>query len=119
MVAVGSTVLITSTIVGPSVISVVSSKAATSKGGTFVERELSDFATLDPLAPSGNNPDLGIETALYDRLVAPGPNGTVVPYVATSWTMSPSAKSITFNLRILRALYLRSDPHGDRYRQLL
>jgi peptide/nickel transport system substrate-binding protein len=99
MVAVGSTVLITSTIVGPSVISVVSSKAATSKGGTFVERELSDFATLDPSAPSGNNPDLGIETALYDRLVAPGPNGTVVPYVATSWTMSPSAKSITFNLR--------------------
>jgi peptide/nickel transport system substrate-binding protein len=97
-VVVMSTALITSVIVGPSAISGASSKAP-SKTGTFVERELSDFATLDPSAPSGNNPDLGIENALYDRLVAPGPNGTVVPYVATSWSVSPSAKSITFNLR--------------------
>jgi len=102
VIAVLSTVLITSVTVGPSVTSGASSKAVSSKAlssKTFVERETSDFATLDPSAPSGNNPDLGIVTALYDRLVAPGPNGTVVPYVAKSWTISPSAKSITFNLR--------------------
>lgn len=76
-----------------------SSSSSSSGGGEFVIRETSDWQTLDPSSPSGPNPDLDIITALYDRLVAPGPNGTILPYVAKSWSISPSAKSITFNLR--------------------
>jgi peptide/nickel transport system substrate-binding protein len=92
----GSAVVALTMIVGPA----MSAGAASAKGGgTFVERELTDFATLDPSAVAGVQPDLNIQTALYDRLVAPGPKGTVVPYVAKSWSLSPSAKSITFKLR--------------------
>jgi peptide/nickel transport system substrate-binding protein len=75
------------------------SSGASSGGGKFLIRETSDWATLDPSNPAGPEPDLDIITALYDRLVAPGPNGTILPYLAKSWSTSPSAKSITFNLR--------------------
>jgi peptide/nickel transport system substrate-binding protein len=55
----------------------------------------SDPITLDPqrFQGAGN----AVIAAAYDRLVALGPGGKVVPYLATSWTIRPD--SVTFRLR--------------------
>jgi peptide/nickel transport system substrate-binding protein len=59
-----------------------------------------DFTNFDPAPPVGTpNPTTAIITALYDRLLAPGKNGALLPYLASSWTVAKSAKQITFHLR--------------------
>jgi peptide/nickel transport system substrate-binding protein len=59
-----------------------------------------DFTNFDPAPPLGTpNPTTAIITALYDRLLAPGKNGVLLPYLASSWTVAKSAQQITFHLR--------------------
>jgi peptide/nickel transport system substrate-binding protein len=57
-----------------------------------------DWFHLDPYLTSGNiNTDI-ISSGVFDRLVALGPDGrTVVPYLATKWTSTPT--SLTFTIR--------------------
>lgn len=80
-----------------------SSSSASVGGGTMSIRMLGDWPTLDPAAalgqPQGGSVSLGIDTAVYDRLVAPGPNGQLLPYLAKSWTVSASYQQVTFNLQ--------------------
>jgi peptide/nickel transport system substrate-binding protein len=65
--------------------------------GRVVLRHGADFDTLD-MHKSRLGPNTGqIGAALYDRLVAVGPGGTVVPYLAKSWVIEPG--SITFEVR--------------------
>jgi len=73
---------------------------AASLPSTLRVRLLADFTNFDPAPPAGTpNPTVSIITALYDRLIAPGPNGKLEPYLATSWKIAPSGKQITFQLR--------------------
>lgn len=65
-------------------------------GGTITERLMGDWATLNPAGYVDHNVE-NIDSALYDSLVALGPNGTVLPYLAKSWTVTPT--SITFTVR--------------------
>jgi len=81
-----------------------SARSATGKGSTppstLSVRLIGDFTNFDPAGPPGTpNPTVPVVTALYDRLLAPGPNGALEPYLATSYTVSKSGKQITFNLR--------------------
>lgn len=57
-----------------------------------------DPTVLDP-AQSGNLGERQVFAALCDKLVDIDPTGKIVPKLATSWTLSPDAKSITLNLR--------------------
>jgi peptide/nickel transport system substrate-binding protein len=69
-------------------------------GGNLSVRLLGDFSNFDPSGPPGQRPgDLPTMTALYDRLLAPGPKGKLYPYLASSWTASPSFNTITFTLK--------------------
>lgn len=65
-------------------------------GGTMAIRLSGDWDHLDiqnfPSAASWN-----LSTAIYDRLVAVGPNGKLLPYLAKSWKQT--ASSVTFTLR--------------------
>ena len=55
-----------------------------------------DWNTFDPqIAPNGQAAQLIY--ALYDKLVDIGPHGTIVPYLAKSWVVTPT--SVTFTLR--------------------
>src|ERR1700687_970162 len=77
--------------------------SASAGGGTLTVRLLGDWITMDPSAPvgqpQGGSISLVINMAAYDRLVAPGPNGQILPYLAKSWTVSPSSQQVTFNLQ--------------------
>lgn len=68
-------------------------------GGTVTVRLTGDWTTLDPQNPTTNSGNQGgaILRSLYDSLVAVGPDGKVVPYLAKSWNATPT--SITFSLR--------------------
>ncbi|MDT4892362.1 MAG: peptide/nickel transport system substrate-binding protein [Pseudonocardiales bacterium] len=57
-----------------------------------------DWPTLDPYQTSGNlNTDI-LDSGIFDRLVALGPDGkTVVPYLATKWDVTPT--KLTFTIR--------------------
>jgi peptide/nickel transport system substrate-binding protein len=57
-----------------------------------------DWPTLDPYQTSGNlNTDI-LDSGIFDRLVALGPDGkTVVPYLATKWNVTPT--KLVFTIR--------------------
>ena len=57
-----------------------------------------DPTVLDP-AQSGNLGERQVFAALCDKLVDIDPTGKIVPMLATSWSLSPDAKSITLTLR--------------------
>jgi peptide/nickel transport system substrate-binding protein len=66
-------------------------------GGTAVVRTMGDFVnTFDPFKVPAISTRAFLDLT-YDTLTAQGPNGKVLPYLATSWTVTPT--SITFKLR--------------------
>lgn len=74
-----------------------SSQSAPAAGGTVTMSIASDWNSLDPqTAPAGQVLSQIFE-AIYERLVAAGPNGKLIPYLAKSWKATPT--SITFNLQ--------------------
>lgn len=69
-------------------------------GGSAAAYSVNILQTSDPITldhqryqGAGNS----VIAAAYDRLVALGPKGKVVPYLATSWKITPD--SVTFKLR--------------------
>jgi peptide/nickel transport system substrate-binding protein len=66
-------------------------------GGTVRIRLIGDWSTslMPPTGP--NNPSLNVASALYDKLVDIDTSGKVIPYLATSWKVSPT--QIVFHLR--------------------
>ena len=76
-----------------------SAPSATPVGGTVSVRLTSDWQTLDPQHPTitANNQTGVLRRSLYDTLIAVGPNGKLVPYLAKSWDQT--ASSIKFTLR--------------------
>jgi peptide/nickel transport system substrate-binding protein len=73
--------------------------ASAEGGGTATFRLNGDWTVLDPQRPAvspGVNAGQ-IQMATYDRLVAVGPDNTLVPYLATSWDVTPT--SLRFTLR--------------------
>lgn len=57
-----------------------------------------DPPTMDPHL-SGSAVDRQVYQNLYDKLVDTDENLTIVPMLATSWTVSPDGKTVTFKLR--------------------
>jgi peptide/nickel transport system substrate-binding protein len=79
----------------PTTASSTSPTQSVADGGTVTERILGGWASLDPQA-TGSADSSQITSGLYDYLVALV-DGKVVPYLATSWTQTPT--SVTFTLR--------------------
>lgn len=67
--------------------------AKAGSGGTVVIRQWFDPDTLDPARTTGG-PTYQFLFALYDRLVAIGPDGEVLPALATSWEQSPDSVTL-------------------------
>lgn len=76
-----------------------SAKPAT--GGTVVYARQTGPLGLNPYNPTNGNGDIFADTLIYQGLVMPDPKGsqTVVPAVASSWSVSPDGKTYTFHLR--------------------
>jgi peptide/nickel transport system substrate-binding protein len=64
------------------------------ESSTLTVRIEGPWATFDPAA-LGNLPSSQIVPALYDRLIAMGPDGKLVPYLASSWEASSSILKFT------------------------
>lgn len=64
--------------------------------GAITARLTGDWTILHPQVTSGQ-PSSYLIQGLYDRLVTIGPGAKVVPYLAKSWTQTPT--SITFQVR--------------------
>lgn len=56
-----------------------------------------DFGNLDPAVGDDYTQDLA-NYNMYDNLVTQAPNSTILPNVASSWTISPDGKTYTFIL---------------------
>jgi len=68
------------------------------RGGTLRAGLDADPPTLDPHL-SGSAVDRQVYQNLYDKLVDTDANLAIVPMLATSWTISPDGKTVTFKLR--------------------
>jgi peptide/nickel transport system substrate-binding protein len=68
------------------------------RGGTLRAALDGDPPTMDPHR-SGSLVDRHVYQSLYDKLVDTDQNLKIVPMLATSWTVSPDGKTITFKLR--------------------
>ena len=84
-------------------VTVISLMAAASaqggrRGGVLRAALEFDPPTMDPHR-SGTVVDRHVYQNLYDKLVDTDPNLTIVPMLATSWTISPDGKTVTFKLR--------------------
>jgi peptide/nickel transport system substrate-binding protein len=66
-------------------------------GGTLKVRLLGDWSAPLMPPPGTNGTSLTLATALYDKLVDIDTNGKVIPYLATSWQVTPT--QIVFHLR--------------------
>src|SRR5258707_8033227 len=71
--------------------------SASTSGGTVTIATPDDWTTLDPTSGNVNGLTYPLAEAGYDRLLAIGPGGKMLPYLAKSWVQTPS--SITFKLR--------------------
>jgi peptide/nickel transport system substrate-binding protein len=70
---------------------------APAAGGSLAIRIITDWGPLDPYQPGPSNAGTAqLQLMVYDRLLAIGPSGKLVPYVATSWKVSPT--SIVFTV---------------------
>ncbi len=65
--------------------------------GSVSIRLPSDWATLDPQGTAGGSTTASLAAAMYDLLITVVPGGTIVPYLAKSWTATST--SLTFTLR--------------------
>lgn len=72
-------------------------KVATGPGGTVRIRSIDDLDTFDPAKTGAPNMAVQAIELTYDRLVYLDPAGKIKPYLATSWTTSPS--SVTLKIR--------------------
>ena len=85
------------------------SSAPASKGGTaaaapkyadqIVVGKLSEPLTLDPNGAGVGGAEVGVTQQVYEGLVTVGPDGNILPVLATDWTISPDGMTYTFNLR--------------------
>jgi ABC-type oligopeptide transport system substrate-binding subunit len=76
-----------------------SAKAAHDSAGQILRRGLGgEPASLDP-AEAVDTFSFEVIRDLYEGLTAEAPDGTVVPGVASSWTVSPSGTQYVFHLR--------------------
>jgi peptide/nickel transport system substrate-binding protein len=68
-------------------------------GGTLVFDRQADIFTFDPYNTQDDE-SIFTEMQIYDRLVALSPNGkSVVPELATSWSIAPNGLTADFHLR--------------------
>jgi len=68
------------------------------RGGTLRVAISGDLVTLDPHL-SGAAIDRQPYQNVYDKLVDTDANLTIVPMLATAWTVSPDGRTVTFKLR--------------------
>jgi peptide/nickel transport system substrate-binding protein len=68
------------------------------RGGTIRVAIAGDIVTMDPHL-SGAKIDRQPYQSIYDKLVDTDEQLTVVPMLATSWTVSPDGRTVTFKLR--------------------
>lgn len=62
--------------------------------GTVKVQMTGDWNTFLPFQATAGT-SLPVIYAVYDRLISYGPNGQLVPYLASSWTATPSSVSFT------------------------
>lgn len=63
--------------------------------GTVKVQMSADYGSLSPFQAAAAGNDLPIIYAVYDRLVSYGAKGQIVPYLASSWTSTPTSLSFT------------------------
>ena len=68
------------------------------KGGTIVYGADREPACLDP-HDNGDMPQTYVARQFLDSLVSERPDGTVVPWLADSWTTSPDGLTYTFKIK--------------------
>jgi len=86
-------------LVGVAIIGLLTSAAAQGVKGGALQAVLDlDPPTMDPHR-SGAAVDRQVYQSLYDKLVDIDENLGIVPMLATSWTISPDGKTVTFKLR--------------------
>src|SRR5437660_6464322 len=66
-------------------------------GGTVRIRSIDDLDTFDPAKTGAPNMAVQAIQLAYDRLLYLSPSGKIEPYLASSWTTTPS--SATFTIR--------------------
>jgi peptide/nickel transport system substrate-binding protein len=66
--------------------------------GTLRVASATGFATFNPFLAYAQG-DLDVIDSIYPALTRQGPDGTPLPYLATSWTMSSNKRTWTFALR--------------------
>jgi peptide/nickel transport system substrate-binding protein len=71
--------------------------AAAGSGGTVTIRAVDDLDTFNPAKTGAPNLAVQALELTYDRLVYLSPSGKLEPYLATSWTTTPS--SVTLKIR--------------------
>lgn len=70
------------------------------QGGTLVFARHADIFSFDPYNTQDDE-SIFTEMQVYDRLVALSPNGkSVVPELATSWSIAPNGLTADFHLRV-------------------
>ena len=83
---------------GASLSSASSSATASAAGGTFTMARAADMTTFDS-ANATDQTSISSLLEIYDRLVQFGPNGKILPDLATSWKFSNGNKVLTLTLR--------------------
>ena len=98
--AVGCVIITACASSGSSTASSGTASGASSVSGTLSIGDTVAPPTLDPSQSASSNVD-EIDRAVYDALVqfTNGPNPTLKPDLATSWTVSSNGLTYTFNLR--------------------
>lgn len=61
--------------------------------------KLSEPMTLDPNGAGVGGAEVGVSQQIYEGLVSVGPDGNIVPLLATDWTISDDGMVYTFTLR--------------------
>jgi peptide/nickel transport system substrate-binding protein len=81
-------------------VSGASASPATSveSAGVYREGVVSHPSSINPLTPQ-TEADRDVVALLFRGLIRAGPNGTLLPDLATSWTVSADGKTYTFDLR--------------------
>jgi len=80
---------------GPS----ATSKEVPAAGGVYVEGVVGHPTYLNPLLSPFNDADDDVVSLVFSGLTRLDPRGTVVPDLASSWTISPDGLVYTFQLR--------------------
>ncbi len=68
-------------------------------GGVYVEGVVGHPTYLNPLLASFSETDQDVVSLVFSGLTRLSPDGSVVPDLATSWSISPDGKVYTFQLR--------------------